>query len=102
MIINMTFRSVANEVLTRRGQNMRRIRQDRDHSRVRMMDDELKQRDLSSKPDSQLTADERKELKRRFDEFVGIMRSQGMVPSEPASKPKKVEKWNPMTHGRRN
>lgn len=67
-----------------------------------MMDDELKQRDLSSKPDSQLTADERKELKRRFDEFVGIMRSQGMVPSEPASKPKKVEKWNPMTHGRRS
>ncbi len=65
------------------------------------MDDDLKQRDLSSKPDSQLTADERKELKRRFDEFVGIMRSQGMVPNEPAEKPKRVEKWNPATHGRR-
>lgn len=66
-----------------------------------MMDDDLKQRDLSSKPDSQLTADERKELKRRFDEFVGIMRSQGMVPEKPASQPKRVEKWNPMTHRRR-
>ncbi|WP_282606517.1 hypothetical protein [Pelagibius sp. Alg239-R121] len=67
------------------------------------MDDELKQRDLSSKPDSQLTADERKELKRRFDEFVGIMRSQGMVPDKPANKPaKRVEKWNPATHGRRH
>lgn len=66
------------------------------------MNDDLKQRDLSSKPDSQLTADERKELKRRFEEFVGIMRSQGMVPDKPASKPKRVEKWNPATHGRRS
>jgi hypothetical protein len=66
------------------------------------MDDELKQRDLSSKPDSQLSAAERKELKRRFDEFVGIMRSQGMAPQEPQKQPKKqVKKWDPAVHGRR-
>lgn len=66
------------------------------------MEDDLKQRDLSNKPDSQLTAEERRELKRRFDEFVGIMRSQGMAPAKPEKKAKRIQKWDPAAYARRH
>ena len=36
--------------------------------------DDLRHRDLSSKPESELTADERLELNRRFEEVVGLHR----------------------------
>ena len=36
--------------------------------------DELKNRDLSRKPAAQLTKEEKRELKRRFEEFVTVLR----------------------------
>lgn len=59
--------------------------------------DDLRDRDLSSKPESELTADERLELNRRFEEFVGLLRKKGGIEAEPADepKPKIVRPWNP-------
>ena len=44
--------------------------------------DDLRHRDLSSKPESELTADERLELNRRFEEFVGLLRKKGGIAAE--------------------
>ena len=64
--------------------------------------DDLRHRDLSSKPESELTADERLELNRRFEEFVGLLRKKGGIVAEPEAKPKTLRRWQPPTKVRRN
>ena len=64
--------------------------------------DDIKHRDLSEIPESEMTAEERRELKRRFDEFVGLVRrpavagSLGKSPSQ-----KQTKQWDPATMGKR-
>jgi hypothetical protein len=64
--------------------------------------DDIKHRDLSAIPESEMTEEERRELKRRFDEFVGLVRrpavagSLGKSPSQ-----KQTKEWDPATMGRR-
>lgn len=64
--------------------------------------DDIRHRDLSAIPESEMTAEERRELKRRFEEFVGLVQrpavagSLGRSPSE-----KQTKRWNPATMGKR-
>lgn len=64
--------------------------------------DDIRHRDLSEIPESEMTVEERQELKRRFEEFVGLVRrpavagSLGKAPSQKATK-----RWDPATMGRR-
>ena len=64
--------------------------------------DDIRHRDLSEIPEAEMTAEERRELKRRFEEFVGLVRrpavagSLGRAPSQKATK-----HWDPATMGRR-
>ena len=64
--------------------------------------DDLRQRDLSKKPESELTLEERRELKRRFEEFIGMVRKKGGLETAPeeAPKPKEVRRWRPSRTGR--
>jgi hypothetical protein len=64
--------------------------------------EDIRNRDLSEIPESEMTAEERHELKRRFEEFVGLVRrpsvadSLGKSPSQ-----KQTKSWDPSTMGRR-
>lgn len=64
--------------------------------------DDIRHRDLSQIPEDEMSLEERRELKRRFDEFVGLMRrpsvagSLGAKPSD-----KKVQRWDPARMGKR-
>ena len=62
--------------------------------------EELRNRDLSRKPVAQLSTEEKRELKRRFEEFVTAMSGTGR-PKKPAPK-KPVTKWDPALHGRKH
>ena len=64
--------------------------------------DDLRHRDLSSKPESELTADERLELNRRFEEFVGLLRKKGGIVDQPRKKPKTMRRWRPPVRARRS
>ncbi len=57
--------------------------------------EELSQRDLSHKRDTDLTAEERRELRRRFDDFLAIMRRSSAGPAKPAVPARKVKPWRP-------
>lgn len=65
--------------------------------------DDIRHRDLSEIPEAEMTAEERRELKRRFEEFVGLM-SRPAVASRlgkaPSEKPRK--RWDPATMGKRH
>ncbi|WP_193367748.1 hypothetical protein [Pelagibius marinus] len=65
--------------------------------------DDIRHRDLSEIPESEMTLEERRELKRRFEEFVGLMRRPSVANSigKPASK-KATKRWDPSTMGKRN
>ncbi len=63
--------------------------------------DDLRHRDLSSKPESELTVDERLELNRRFEEFVGLLRKKGGIAAKPKAKPKTLRRWQPPVRARR-
>ncbi len=58
--------------------------------------DDIRHRDLSQIPEDEMTFEEKRELRRRFEEFVGLMRRPsvadklGAKPSE-----KKVRPWDP-------
>ena len=59
--------------------------------------DDLRQRDLSAKPESELTLEERRELTRRFEEFIVMVRKKGGLDTGPKAepKPKEVRRWQP-------
>jgi len=60
------------------------------------MQDDLSQRDLSDKRVQDMTPAERQEMKRRFEEFVGLMKRGGTQPATPKSQPKR---WDPRAFG---
>ena len=65
--------------------------------------EDIKLRDLSRIPDSRLTHEERVELKRRYDEFVGRLRKEGnLPPPEAKPKAKRIQPWDPRTIARRH
>src|SRR3546814_11773002 len=63
--------------------------------------DDIRHRDLSEIPESEMAAEERRELKRRCEEFVGLVRrpadggSLGEAPS-----PQQPQRWDPAPQGR--
>lgn len=65
--------------------------------------DDIRHRDLSEIPESEMTVEERRELKRRFEEFVGLVRrpsvagSLGKAPGQ-----KSTQRWDPATMGKRH
>ena len=63
--------------------------------------DDLKQRDLSNIPESELTQEERNELRRRFEEFVGILRRRSGAPAVEAPA-KRIQRWDPAAMARRH
>ena len=66
--------------------------------------DDLSQRDLSQIPDEELSPEERRELKRRFDDLVDRLRERaGMGPAKkPKKEPKRVAHWDPTAISRRH
>ena len=67
-----------------------------------MSDNELSQRDLSAIDDADLSAQERRELQRRFDDFVNRLRVRAGLKSPDKSKPKRISRWDPATISRRH
>ncbi len=71
-----------------------------------MSDDDLNQRDLSKIDDTDLSPQERRELKRRYDEFVDRLRVRGGLKeadkSKPKPKPKRIARWDPAAISRRH
>ena len=63
--------------------------------------EDLRERDLSDIPDHQLSAAERRELERRFVEFLSAMRSR-IKGGKLARKRRQVVKWDPARHGRKH
>ncbi|MDH3596851.1 MAG: hypothetical protein OEU09_14995 [Rhodospirillales bacterium] len=60
--------------------------------------DDLSNRDLSQVSDEELTPAERRELKRRLDAFVAVMRDK-VFKRDLAPRPKSVTKWDPLSQG---
>ena len=67
-----------------------------------MSDDELSQRDLSTIDDADLSPQERRELRRRFDDFVNQVRVRAGLKAADTSKPKRIVRWDPAAISRRN
>ncbi len=65
-------------------------------------DDDLSQRDLSAIDDSDLSPQERRELQRRYDEFVDRLRVRAGLKSPDTSKPKRIARWDPAAISRRH
>ena len=66
---------------------------------------DIRLRDLSQIPESDLTAEERRELRRRFEEFVGRLRKKGglSVAQEPEEEEaKQVRRWDPRSMTQRH
>lgn len=63
------------------------------------MQDDIRQRDLSGKTVSQMSEEERKELKRRMKEFVGAMRQTARQhppgKNGSAEQTRRQRRWNP-------
>ena len=57
------------------------------------MIEDIRQRDLSRKKDSELTLAERRELRRRLDVFTRAI--SGKPPEQTPPKPKRIASWNP-------
>ena len=67
-----------------------------------MSEEELCQRDLSAIDDADLSAQERRELQRRFDDFVKRLRVRAGLTAADTSKPKRITRWNPAAISRRH
>jgi hypothetical protein len=65
-------------------------------------DDDLSQRDLSAIDDSNLSPQERRELQRRYDEFVDRLRVRAGLKAPDTSKPKRISRWDPAAISRRH
>jgi hypothetical protein len=62
------------------------------------MQDDLSQRDLSGKRVQDMNPAERREMKRRFEEFVGLMKRDGGKQPAPKAAP---QRWDPRAFGAR-
>ncbi len=67
-----------------------------------MSDNELSQRDLSTIDDADLSPQERRELQRRFDDFVNRLRGRAGLKSPDIAKPKRISRWDPAAISRRH
>ena len=65
-------------------------------------DNDLNQRDLSTIDDANLSPDERREVQRRFDEFVNLLRERAGLKAPDKQKPKRITRWDPATIYRRH
>ncbi len=67
-------------------------------------DDDLNQRDLSKIDDADLSPQERRELQRRYDEFVDRLRVRAglKAPDGSKPKPKHIARWDPAAISRRH
>jgi len=61
--------------------------------------EDLQHRDLSTVPDEAMSPVERRELRRRFVEFIGAMQRRKLGLKAPPEKKKQVVKWDPLIHG---
>jgi hypothetical protein len=66
--------------------------------------DDLHHRDFSNVPDEELSAEERREIRRRLDTFVGRMQMQrtGKPKAAPKPKAKRLAAWKPKIVSRRS
>ena len=67
-----------------------------------MSEDEINQRDLSTIDDSDLNPRERRELQRRFDDFVNQLRVRSGLKAADTIKPKRITRWDPAKISRRH
>ncbi len=68
-----------------------------------MPDDNLSQRDLTCVAENDLTAEERHELERRFNDFATRLRQRaGVKTAEKKVKPKRYARWDPVALSRRH
>ncbi len=58
-------------------------------------DNDLSQRDLSTIDDADLSPQERRELRRRYDDFVDRLRVRAGLKAPDTSKPKRIVRWDP-------
>ncbi len=65
-------------------------------------DDDLSQRDLSTIDDLDLSPQERRELQRRFDDFVNRLRVRAGLKAPDTSKPERITRWDPVAISRRH
>ena len=65
-------------------------------------EDDLDQRDLTDVADDDLTAAERHELERRFNDFVTRLRERAGVKTAAKKKPKRYASWDPAALSRRH
>lgn len=61
------------------------------------MEEDIRQRDLSHKSVEEMTREERRELRRRFEEFVSAV---GKAPPPAPPRKPRVRRWNPLTDSR--
>ncbi len=61
--------------------------------------DDLAHRDFSGISVENMSPDERRELKRRFEEFIGAMRGDQDSEVAELQTSKRIEKWDPLRHG---
>lgn len=64
--------------------------------------DDLSQRDLSYIPDEELSPEERQELQRRFEDFVGLLCARAGMRSKTPAKAKRIMQWDPVALSRRH
>ena len=64
--------------------------------------EELRNRDLSRKPAVQLSAEEKRELKRRFEEFVTVLRRKHAGKERQLKPAPKAIKWDPRQQARKS
>ncbi|MFQ5776299.1 MAG: hypothetical protein ACE5GS_17410 [Kiloniellaceae bacterium] len=57
--------------------------------------DDLSQRDLSDVPDEDLTPEERRELQRRFNEFLEQLQERREYDSATGPRPRRIMRWDP-------
>ena len=67
-----------------------------------MSENELNQRDLSKIDEADLSTQERRELQRRFDDFVNQLRVRSGLKAADTSKPKRISRWDPAAISRRH
>ena len=64
-------------------------------------EDDLSQRNLSDVAESDLTTEERRELERRFNNFVTRLRERAGTMTAEKEKPKRYARWDPAALSRR-
>jgi len=67
-----------------------------------LSDNDLSQRDLSTIDDADLSPQERRELQRRFDDFINQLRVRAGLKAPDTNKPKRITRWDPAAISRRH